>query len=214
MPVCFLFLPMQSLSKRLSSTRSRLAVLIAVILVVSLVATGLYFVFLGQPSVQPAPNFSDPFNDVLDSVGTSYPGMVDVVEASLDKVGNTISVNINVKDQVSSLGQGETASWAVLLVFENETNALKTYQFQVIANFSGMFGSLVNVETDNTSSILLNVAGNSLDMSATLDGLQGATKVEWNINSSYQMLSSDIVTTSASDSAPDNGLQTTLIEAS
>jgi len=186
--------------------------LIVVVLVVSLVLVGLYSFFLGQPAVQASPSFTDPSGDVSASAGTSYPAMIDIVGAKLKTTGNTLNVTINLKDKVSSLSEGETASWTVTVILENATDALKTYQFQAVTNSSGMFGSIVDLESENVTSCPVNVVGNSLGLSAVVDGLQAATQTEWQIISSYQMLSGDQVIASASDSAPDNGLQTTIIE--
>ena len=186
--------------------------LIVVVLVVSLVLVGLYSFFLGQPSVQASPSFTDPSGDVSVSAGTSYPAMIDIVGAKLETTGSTLNVTINLKDKVSSLGEGETASWTVTVILENATDALKTYQFQAVTNSSGMFCSIVDLESENVTSCPVNVVGNSLGLSAVVDGLQAATQTEWQIISSYQMLSGDQVIASASDSAPDNGLQTTIIE--
>jgi hypothetical protein len=202
---------MQSLSNRLKSTRIKLMLLIVVALVLSLALVGLYF-FLSQPSVQASPSLTDPSGDVSVSAGTSYPAMIDIVGAKLETTGNTLNVTISLKDKVSSLGEGETESWTVIVVLENATDALKTYQFQATTNSSGMFGSIIDLESENVTSYPVNAVGNSLGLSAVFDGLQTTTKIEWQINSSYQMLSGDQVIASASDSAPDNGLQTTIIQ--
>jgi hypothetical protein len=202
----------QSLSNRLKSTRFKLMLLIVVALALSLVLVVLYSFFLGQPSSQASPSFTDPSGDVSVSAGTSYPAMIDIVGAKLEATGNTLNVTINLKDKVSSLGEGETASWTVIVILENATDALKTYQFQAVTDSSGMLGSVVDLESENVTSCPVNVVGNSLGLSAVVDGLQIATQTEWQVISFYQMLSGDQVVASASDSTPDNGLQTTIIE--
>jgi hypothetical protein len=202
---------MRSLSNQPKSASFKLILVIVVVLALSLALVGLYF-FLGQRSVQASPSLTDPSGDVSVSAGTSYPAMIDIVGAKLETTGNTLNVTISLKDKVSSLGEGETASWTVIVILENATDALKTYQSQEVTNSSGMFGSVVDLQSGNVTSCPVNVVGNSLGLSAVVDGLQAATQTEWQINSSYQMLSGDQVIASASDSAPDNGLQTTIIQ--
>lgn len=202
---------MQNLAKHLKSTRFKLMLLIVVALALSLASVGFYSFFLSQPSVQASPSLTDPSGDVLVSAGTSYPAMIDIVGAKLETTGNTLNVTITLKDNVSSLSDGETASWTAIVILENSTDALNTYQFQELTNSSGMFGSIQDLQSGNVTSCQVSSAGNSLGLSAVVNEFQLATKAEWKINSSYQMLSGDQVTSSASDSAPDIGLQTTII---
>ncbi len=202
---------MQSLANHLKSTRFKLILLIVVALALSLASVGFYSFFLGQSSVQASPSFTDPSGDVLVSAGTSYPAMIDIVGAKLETPGNTLNVTISLKDKVSSLSEVETASWTAIVILENATDALKTYQFQTVTNSSGTFGSIQDLQSGNVTSCQVSIAGNSLGLSAVVNEFQLATKAEWKINSSYQMLSGDQVTAIASDSAPDIGLQTTLI---
>ena len=177
-----------------------------VILAVSVV---FYRLYVGTPATS---QLSDPANDVTLSMGTQYPGMIDVVGGVLMVNGTTLTVTVNVRDPVSSLGDGEIAQWNVTVILENETDVLKTYEISLEMNSSQLTGSIVDVETQSVRTCQVQYSGNSLTVFAVEDELPKARTVEWNVLTLYEQYSGGELVTSASDLAPDEGLQTTALK--
>lgn len=182
-------------------------IVIAVIVVV-VVSVVVYRLHVGAPA---SSQLNDPANDVVLSMGTQYPGMIDVVGATLEVNGTTLNVTINVRDPFTSLGQGETAQWNVTVILENETDVLKTYKITVNMDSTGMTGYIVDVETQNARSCQVSYQAKSLTVLAVVEELPSAKTIEWNILTNYEQYSGDDLITSASDLAPDEGLQKTVL---
>ncbi len=188
----------------LKSTKSRiLATLVAVLLLSALIAA----VFFGLNGNPPSAQGSDPQNDIQTDVGSSYPGMIDIVEASIQKNQSTFNAIITVKDPITTLGEDESAQFDMIVILENEEDVLQTYEFRVDINATGMFGIVQDVQTKNPQPLQLNSDGNKLTMTAILSELNDATKAEWNIYSTYEKISGDQVVDSAHDFVPDEGLR-------
>ena len=198
------------MEKPLPEKKSKLltwtVVAIIAILITSVV---LYRLYVGTPVTG---QLNDPENDLVLTVGTQHPGMVDVVSAKLEANGKTLSVNVNVRDPISDLGDGEYAQWNVTLILENETDVLKIYEVCVEMNSTDLTGYVVEVEEQKMQGCQVNRSKNSLTVLAVIDELQGAKEVEWFILTIYERFSGDELTTSASDIAPDEGLQKTVLK--
>ena len=183
-------------------------IVIAIIAVV-IASVIVYRLYLGTPATS---QLSDPSNDVELSIGTQYPGMIDVVSAALDVNETTFNITINVRDPFHDLGDGEIAQWNVTVILESETDVLKTYEIGVNMNSTQLAGSIVDVETQNVQSCQVSHQTNSLAVLAVANALPSAKTIEWRILTSYEQYSGGELTTSASDLAPDEDLQETVLK--
>jgi hypothetical protein len=154
---------------------------------------------------------SDPVNDVVLSLGTQYPGMIDVVGASLGANDTVLSVNITVRDPVSSLGDGEWAEWNVTVILENETDTLRVYEISVQLNSTVLAGVVDEIGGQSVRACEVSYYGGRLMLQAPADDLQNTKTVEWSILTTYEKYVGNELVTSASDIAPDEGLQQTVL---
>jgi hypothetical protein len=190
----------------LKSTKSRISItLVAVVLLSALIAA----VFFGLNGNPPSAQESDPQNDIQTDVGSSYPGMIDIVGASIQKNQSTFNSIITVKDPITTLSEGESAQFNLLVILENEEDVLQTYEFLININSTGMFGIVQDVQMQNPQPLQLNSAGTKLTMTAILSELNDATKAEWNIYSTYEKIEENQVVANANDFVPDEGLRVT-----
>lgn len=196
--------PWQSRSRLLMLTV--VAVLaIVVVLVVSFVLVGL---FTGPPS---AFQLNDPSNDVVVSAGTQYPGMIDVAGAGLTRTGTTLTVTVNVRDAVSSLSSGQYAQWNITLILENDTDVQKTFVATLNMNSTSFTGAIVDVADGTVQTCQVGYGFKNVTMTAVIGELTQTRVIEWNILSTYESYAGNELVTSASDLAPDAGLQSTVL---
>lgn len=183
--------------------------IVLAMIVVVITSVVLYRLYVATPATS---QLSDPSNDVMLSMGTQYPGVVDVVSAALEVNGTTLNVTIYVGDPFYSFGDREIAQWNVTAILENETNVLRTCEVGVNMNSTQLVGSIVDVETQNVQTCQVSHRGNSLTVLAVVDELSSAGTIEWRILTSYERYSGGELITSASDLAPDEGLQKTVLK--
>jgi len=189
--------------------KSKVLMLIVVAVIAILVTSAvLYRLYVGTSDKS---QLNDPANDVVLSVGTQYPGMIDIVSATLEANGTALNVTINVEDTVSYLGNGEYAQWNVTLILENDTDVLKTYEGSVNMNSTQLTGVIVDVDGGTVQTCQVEHHENSLTVVAVADELGGTRVIEWSILTTYEGYSGDELITSASDMAPDEGLQQTVL---
>jgi hypothetical protein len=189
--------------------KSKLLMLIVVAVIAVLVTSViLYRLYVGTSA---SSQLDDPSNDVVLSVGTQYPGMIDVVSAALKVNGTTLTLTVKVADPVSVLGDGEYAQWNITLILENDTDVLKTYMISVNMNSTQLTGSVVDVDAGTVQTCQVNYNKNSLTVVAVMSELNGTKMIEWNILTTYESYSGDELITSASDMAPDESLQQTVL---
>lgn len=184
--------------------------MLIVVAVIAILVTSavLYRLYVGTSDKS---QLNDPANDVVLSVGTQYPGMIDIVSATLEANGTALNVTINVEDTVSYLGNGEYAQWNVTLILENDTDVLKTYEGSVNMNSTQLTGVIVDVDGGTVQTCQVEHHENSLTVVAVADELGGTRVIEWSILTTYEGYSGDELITSASDMAPDEGLQQTVL---
>jgi len=192
--------------KVFEDTRVKLLVLIVVILLVSVVLAVAFAGLIGAPSTQA----NEKQNDLQVNIGSSYPGIADMVSASVAKTGSTLNATITVKDPIVPLTEEETAQYDMVIIIENQEDVLQTYELRVDINATGVFGVVHDVQTKNQQHVELLADGNTLKISADLPELINATQAEWNINSTYEKLSDNQIVTSAWDFIPDQGLRITV----
>lgn len=184
-------------------------VVIAFILIVIVVSVVIFF----GPSLQgDALDISDPRGDVLLSVGSACPGMMDLVGANFTRSNGLANITVKVGEPFVSLGPDESASWEILVVLENETSVLRTYVVRVEADLAGFRGSFWDVMVEDVETFQTTRNGQWLSIMVDLDDLQSASMIEWNIQSVYTVFSGNDVVTDAYDMAPDQGIQTTMLE--
>jgi hypothetical protein len=179
-----------------------LTVAVIIVTVVTVVFSG----FIGPPNAQ----ISEFQNDVQVNIGSSYPGIVDIVNASIDKKGDILNAAITLKDPIVVFEDGESAQFDIILILENEEDVLQSYELIVDVNQTGLFGLVEDVQTKKQQPIQLIVEANLLKISTTLTELNSATKAEWNICSTYQKISGNKIMSCAWDFVPDQGLKTTV----
>jgi hypothetical protein len=189
--------------------KSKLLMLTVVAVIAILVTSAiLYRLYAGTSATF---QLNDPANDVVLSVGTQYPGMIDVVSAMLEANGTALNVTINVEDTVSYIGSGEYAQWNITLILENDTDVLKTYEISVNMNSTQLTGSIVDVDEETVQTCQVEHHENSLTVVAAMSELSGTRVIEWSILTTYESYSGDELITSASDMAPDESLQQTVL---
>lgn len=192
--------------KVFEDTRVKLLVPIVAILLVSVVLAVAFAGLIGAPSTQA----NEKQNDLQVNIGSSYPGIADMVSASVAKTGSTLNATITVKDPIVPLTEEETAQYDMVIILENQEDVLQTYELRVDINATGVFGVVQDVQTKNQQHVELLADGNTLKISADLPELINATQAEWNINSTYEKLSDNQIVTSAWDFIPDQGLRITV----
>jgi hypothetical protein len=189
--------------RRASRNNKILMILVAVVIAV-VVTSAIIYLFYGSSA---SSQLNDSANDVALSLGTQYPGMIDVVSAALKVNGTTLTLTVNVADPASVLGNGEYAQWNITLILENGTDVLKTYEISVNKNSTQLTGSVVDVDGGTVQTCQVNFYQKSLTVIAVMSELNGTKTIEWNILTTYESYSGNELTTSASDMAPDESLQ-------
>jgi hypothetical protein len=197
------------MEKRSTKKKRKLLVFVAVAIAAAIVASVvLYSLFAGTSN---SFQLTDPANDVVLNVGTQYPGMIDVVSASLAVNGAELNVTINLRSPVSNLSDSEYAQWNVTLVLQNETDVLKTYEICVNMNSTQMTAQIEDVDTQTVQNCQVEYHQNSLTVRSVIDELPRTKTIEWGIVTTYEQYSGGELITSASDLAPDEGLQETVL---
>jgi peptidoglycan hydrolase-like protein with peptidoglycan-binding domain len=191
------------------SHQNRLVLSVAIVTMAVLVlvpSVVLYSMFTKTPENR----LSDLSNDVVLDVGESYPGMIDVVDGSLEANGTTLKITINGRDPIVSLGEGEFAYWNVTLILEND-DSLRAYNVWVEFNSTRRAGYVQEIRDQNVRTCQVEY-NNSLTVFVGFDELPNAKQVEWSVLTVYEKWSGNDLIASASDTAPDDGLQTTVLQ--
>ncbi len=183
--------------------------IIASIVVAVLIVTLVTVVFSGF-IVAPRSQVSELQDDVQVNIGSSYPGIVDMVHASIAKNEGELNAAITVKDPIAALGDNASAQFDMVLILEKDEDALQTYALRIDVNATGLFGMVEDVQTKNQQPVQLILDGNTLKITMPLAELSSATKAEWNIYSTYEKTSDYQIIASAWDFIPDQGLRTTV----
>jgi prophage tail gpP-like protein len=190
------------------SHKNRLVLSVAIVTMVVVLVTSvvLYSMFTTTPENQ----LSDLSNDVVLNVGESYPGMIDVVDGKLDANGTTLTITINGRDSTVSLGDDEFAYWNVTLILENN-DSLRAYNIWVELNSTRCAGYVQEIQDQNVRTCQVEY-NNSMTVLVVFDELPNAKQAEWSVLTAYEKWSGGDLIVSASDTAPDEGLQTTVLQ--
>ena len=152
-----------------------------------------------------------PANHVVLNLGTQYPGMIDVASALLGVNGTELTVTFNLRGAVSNLSISENAQWNVTLVLQNETDVLKTYEICANLNSTQMTGQIEDVDSQTVQNCTVNYNKNTLTVVSVIGELPETKTIAWGIVTTYEQYSAGELVTSASDVAPDAGLQQTVL---
>lgn len=176
--------------------------MVVVVLVTSVV---LFSMFTKSPENQ----LSDPSNDVVLDVGSDYPGMIDVVGGRLEANETTLQIIINGRDPIVSLASGEFAYWNVTLILEND-DSFRAYNVWVELNATRRAGYVQEIGDPNVRTCQVG-DNNSLTAVVVFEELPNAKQAEWSVLTAYEKWLGNDLISSASDTAPDDGLQTTVL---
>jgi hypothetical protein len=185
---------------------------LSVVLLAGLLLGSVSFVLLSSFIGLPNGLMKDAFNDVQINVGSYYPGMIDIVGASIVKDQSVLNATITVKEPIIALGEDESAKFVVIVILENDDDVLQTYELCIDFNATGIFGVAQDVQTETLQPVQWSVDGVKLTIMATLSELSEATSVQWCMYSVYEKLAGNQVVSSANDFFPDEGLRTTYFE--
>ena len=186
-------------------------VIIPIVVVVLVSAVTIAIISLNQ-----APNneVNEAANDLQFNVGSGYPGMADMISASIEKNQNTLTAIINVKEPFIALGEQETAEFDMIVILEDAEDVLQTYELRVDVNSTGTFALVQDVQTKTQQPAQLQVDGTKLTITTTLPELNTASQAEWNIYSAYEKRAGNEIISSAYDFLPDEGLKATTFSTS
>jgi len=147
--------------------------------------------------------------------GEDEPGIVDVTYVALEVDEADLKLTLTVRDSVPErLGDGEFAQWLATIILLD--GVFETYEVWLEMNSSVSEGELVGysreIGGEEAVPCLVERDGNSLSISATLDGLEAASEIQWAVLSIFERWSGSELIASGFDSAPDEGLQTMILE--
>jgi hypothetical protein len=137
--------------------------------------------------------------------------MIDVASALLGVNGTELTVTFNLRGPVSNLSVSEDAQWNVTLVLQNETDVLKTYEVCVNLNSTQMTGQIEDVDSQTVQNCTVEYNKNILTVVSVINELPETKTIGWGILTTYEQYSGGELITSASDLAPDAGLQQTAL---
>jgi hypothetical protein len=190
--------------------KSRTVILLSILIIVTVGVAA--FLYLSFPSTLEAMQLNDPSDDVLLSVGSSYPKAVDITGATLEVNRDQANLTIRTNAQNISINYEGTIIWEAVLIFENQTDVVKTYNLRATLNSTGLFCSIQDVEEETPKNCDIHLQQNKLFISAPLEGLAEFEQVEWSITSTYEESIVGELTTNAFDFAPDEGLHITTVQ--
>lgn len=182
------------------------SVFVVVIVVLVVVFSGF---FSGEEDTRV---LGDAQNDVFLSLGEASPGMVDLTGASLDVDDGQLVVEFSTRETIVGLGEGEFLVYDVLLVLENESSVIRSFEVTVEVNSSGVLGFLVDVESGEMVVQELVLGLNDVSVVVDVSGFEVPTIVEWSVSSSYERLSGEELVVYALDFMPDDDLHTTYLD--
>ena len=182
------------------------SVFVVVIVVLVVVFSGF---FSGEEDTRV---LGDAQNDVFLSLGEASPGMVDLTGASLDVDDGQLVVEFSTRETIVGLGEGEFLVYDVLLVLENESSVIRSFEVTVEVNSSGVLGFLVDVESGEMVVQELVLGLNDVSVVVDVSGFEVPTIVEWSVSSSYERLSGEELVGYALDFMPDDDLHTTYLD--
>lgn len=147
--------------------------------------------------------------------GEEEPGIVDLTYVALEVDEAVLKLALTVRDSVPEhLGEGEFAQWIATIILLD--GVFETYEVWLEMNSTVGEGELVayytEIGAEEAISCTVERDGNSLGVSVRLDGLEGAREIQWSILAIFERWSGSELVASGFDSAPDEGLQTMVLE--
>jgi hypothetical protein len=190
--------------------KSQAVIILSILIIVTVGAA--VFLFLSLSSNLEEMQINDPRNDVLLSFGSSYSKAVDITGASLETSHDLANLTIRTNEQNINIDERETIIWEVILILENQTDVVKTYDLQTTLNSTGLFCSAQDVEDGTTKNCNITLQQNKLLISMTFNGLLEFEQVEWNVISSFEENRGGELVANAFDFAPDEGTHLTIVQ--
>jgi hypothetical protein len=203
------------MEKPLHEKRSRLPAWMAFAIIAILATSLVVYLYVSLYLLMNAPTnvgnlLKDAENDVVLNIGTEYPGMIDVDNATLEVNGTSLKITINVKDTIPDLNNGENAQWNVTIILENEP--LTMYEICAKLNSTQLSGYATEIGEPKAIDCQVEYHQNSLTLNALIDELQDAKEAQWFILTTFEKSSENELVTSGSDIAPDEGIQRTILK--
>ena len=190
--------------------KSQAVIILSILIIVTVGAA--VFLFLSLSSNLEGMQINDPLNDVLLSFGSSYPEAADITGATLEISQDQANLTIRTNGQNIDIDERETIIWEVILILENQTDVVKTYDLQATLNSTGLFCSAQDVEDGTTKNCNITLQQNKLLISMTFNGIVEFEQVEWKVISSYEETMDGALAANAFDFAPDEGTHLTLVQ--
>ena len=185
-------------------------ILISILIIIAVGAA--VFLFLSSRSSLEAMQLNDPSDDVLLTVGSSYPKAVDITGAALEISEDRANLTVRANAPEISVNDEGTMTWDVILVLENQTDVVKAYNLRVTLNSTGLFCLFRDVEEETSKSCIISLQRNKLFVSMPLEGPVKFEQAEWSITSTYEEKTTGKLTTNAFDFAPDEGMHITIAQ--
>jgi hypothetical protein len=204
------------MEKRFTKRKKLLVLLVVAVAAVVVVSVVLYSLFgVASNSFQ----LNVPENNVVQNLGSQYPGMIDVVSALLGVNGTRLTVTFNLRGPVSYVSSSEDAQWNVTLELWNDTDVLnpnagvlKTYEVVVNLNSTQITGQIEDVDNQTVQDCQVSYNKNILTVQAVVAELPATKLIQWGIVTNYEQYDSGgNLIASATDVAPDEGLQETVL---
>jgi hypothetical protein len=190
--------------------KSKAIIILSILIIVTVGAAVL--LFLSLSSNLEGMEINDPRNDVLLSFGSGYPQAVDITGAALEISQEQANLTIRTNEQNINIGERENIIWEAILILENQTDVVKTFDLQATLNSTGLFCSAQDVEDGTTKNCNITLQQNKLLISMTFSELAEFEQVEWNVISSYEETMSGALAANAFDFAPDQGTHLTIVQ--
>jgi hypothetical protein len=181
----------------------------AMVIIVLAVAAPIVLLYHTYTAASANLQLDDPENDVVSNEESGYPSMIDVIHARLEVNEETLNITITVKGPVSGIAEGELAQWNTTIILDEGDAA---YEICAQENSTQLAGYVVNMLNWSSRQCQATLNANSLTLLVPMDELQSAKEVQWFIVTSFEKYSQDELTISATDVAPDEGLQTSTIK--
>jgi hypothetical protein len=185
---------------------------LVLVIIVCAIFIGFTALFYYNPSDIESPAQSwleDPEGDVILNAGTDYPNIIDITYVELEVSEGVINFTINVRDSIPDhLDEGEYAQWMAVIILQDIAYELYAEINSTIyqGELSGYVREVGSQEAEYCNVVL---DGESLILSAPLDGLQTAKEIQWFIQTMFEKWSGYELVSNGFDFAPDEDLQRT-----
>jgi hypothetical protein len=195
--------------EKLSPKKKTKLLIGAALAIIVVVATSLVLLYSSSMTGPTNPRLDDPENDVISNEETATLGMIDITHAELEVNEKTLKITINLKGPLAILTQNESIQWNVTIILDEGTAA---YEIFAEKNSTQLKGYVVEMMNWTSKPCQTDFQKNTLTLLTSIDELENTKEVQWFIVTSYEKHSGDELIISATDIAPDEGLQTNTLK--